>query len=225
SDRQALSEARQLARAGRLEEAARAMRRLFPAGPPEGPLLLEYYRVLAGTESGRAQALAGYARLVKAYPQEPEFRTRLAALQLQRSDSRQQAIRTLAAMARLRQGNVQEVMALWRRALLSSDAASSDPQLFKAFLQLDPKDSAVAEQLVKVMAARAERSRRAHDPDEIRLATLQQQLADDQLDVAADAIAQLAGSKLADDGRRIGAQGFLAIKRGEPGAAEALFRR
>ncbi|MCA9513573.1 MAG: tetratricopeptide repeat protein, partial [Myxococcales bacterium] len=58
-----LAEARALVKAGRLDDAIAAYRKVFGANAPSGELGLEFYQTLGGTDSGWEEARAGLERL------------------------------------------------------------------------------------------------------------------------------------------------------------------
>lgn len=65
-------------------EVRRELDRLFPQGPPEGPVGIEYFQLLAGTPGGREPALRGLRDLVAKNPGDPRYQTALERLQGQR---------------------------------------------------------------------------------------------------------------------------------------------
>ena len=222
-ERQKLSAARLMVRAGRVDEAVRMLREVFPNGPPDGPIMIEYLRVIGGTGHGWAEAHAGYSKLARSYPEDMEFRLRLAELDGARPVTRSRALRTLAAMARAKEGNTADVMVAWHHVLLSSDHVSIAPQYYREYLALDPKDQGVADALAESEHAAAQRYFLAHDPTEIRLAHALAALADDQVDEADTGLRAVA-EHLPHDPRVLGGLGRVALKRGNDDTAEKLFR-
>ena len=92
-----------LARAGKNEEAAVRMRSLYPNGPPEGDLALEYYRIIGNTSKGWNKARIGLEKLVKAIPSDTRYRLALARHLTARPATRRSGIQTLAALSRTKQ--------------------------------------------------------------------------------------------------------------------------
>jgi thioredoxin-like negative regulator of GroEL len=70
-----------LAQLERGREVRRELDRLFPQGPPEGPVAIEYFQLLAGTPGGRQPALRGLRDLVARNPGDPRYQTALERLQ------------------------------------------------------------------------------------------------------------------------------------------------
>jgi thioredoxin-like negative regulator of GroEL len=64
-------------------EVRRELDRLFPQGPPEGPVGIEYFQLLAVTPGGRAPALRGMRELVAKNPGDARYQTALERLQEQ----------------------------------------------------------------------------------------------------------------------------------------------
>ena len=73
-----------LAQLERGREVRRELDRLFPEGPPEGPVGIEYFQLLAGTPGGREPALRGLRQLAANNPGDPRYQTALERLQGQR---------------------------------------------------------------------------------------------------------------------------------------------
>lgn len=86
-DRIALANLRRLVETEQHAEAAAAARQLYPQGPPPGPLGLEYWRIIASSPGGEAEARAGLREFVQRYPDDPRYRQLLDQWQ-QREDAR-----------------------------------------------------------------------------------------------------------------------------------------
>jgi thioredoxin-like negative regulator of GroEL len=69
-----------LAQLGKGREVRRELDRLFPQGPPEGPVGIEYFQLLAGTPGGREPALRGLRQLVANNPGDTRYSTALEGL-------------------------------------------------------------------------------------------------------------------------------------------------
>jgi thioredoxin-like negative regulator of GroEL len=83
-----------LAQLERGREVRRELDRLFPEGPPEGPVGIEYFQLLAGTPGGREPALRGLRELVAKNPGDPRYQTALERIAAaQSSPQRQRAAR------------------------------------------------------------------------------------------------------------------------------------
>ena len=78
-DRDKLRQARQLARAGRSDEAVAAYRAIFPDGMPDDDLALEFAQALAGSPDGWEPARAQLAELARKHPGDPRYQVALAS--------------------------------------------------------------------------------------------------------------------------------------------------
>lgn len=81
-----------LAQLGKRAEVRRELDRLFPQGPPEGPVAIEYFQLLAGTAKGREPALRGLRELVAQNPGDPRYQTALERLRGQSVASAQSSL-------------------------------------------------------------------------------------------------------------------------------------
>ena len=77
-----LAEAAKLSRAGDARGAMVLYRRVYGVKPPAGPQGLAYYEAEAGTEDGRAHAIAGLRALADLYPSEPRYTVALGRVLL-----------------------------------------------------------------------------------------------------------------------------------------------
>ena len=79
-DRLQLATARRLYETQRFDEAAQAMRQLFPDGPPPGDYGLEYWRVLAHARGGTPTARRALEQMARQYPSDPRYASALAEM-------------------------------------------------------------------------------------------------------------------------------------------------
>ncbi len=79
-DRLRLATARRLYETRRYDEAAQAMRELFPQGPPPGDYGLEYWDVIARSAGGKAEARAGLQALAQQFPDDSRYTVALEPL-------------------------------------------------------------------------------------------------------------------------------------------------
>lgn len=84
SDRLQWLAVQRLAQLGQWRDVRRELERLFPQGPPEGTLGIEYFQLLANTPDGREPALRGLRQLVANNSGDPRYQAALERLQGQR---------------------------------------------------------------------------------------------------------------------------------------------
>ncbi len=136
-----------LARAGRNEEAAAQMRALFPKGPPVGgELALEYYDIVGNSEKGWLEAKLGLERLVKADPENINYRLALATQLARRSATLKDGLSLFAEMAK-RPDLKQVALGKWRHALDAIDQDAASIPLYKDYLAVDPGNAAISDDL------------------------------------------------------------------------------
>jgi tetratricopeptide (TPR) repeat protein len=155
---------RLLVKAGRNEEAAAAMRALYPQGPPYGgELALEYYDVIGNTAQGWEEARQGLEKLVKAAPDELSYQLMLAKHLTRRAETRPRGLQMFAALAAKPGVDRQQVLGAWRTALNSLETVPANIPAFKAYLAADPDNVSIRDAL-----ASAERAGAARLPWELR---------------------------------------------------------
>ena len=148
-----------LARAGKNEEAAAGMRSLYPNGPPEGDPALEYYRIIGNTSKGWKEARTGLEKLVAANPNDTRYRLALAQHLTARPATRRAGIQAFAALARAKPPDVdrQQILNAWRSALVALDHSPDNIRLYREYLAVDSKNTAVRDALAVAQRTEAER--------------------------------------------------------------------
>jgi tetratricopeptide (TPR) repeat protein len=155
---------RLLVAAGKNEEAAAAMRTLYPKGPPYGgELAIEYYDVIGNTESGREEAEAGLEKLAKASPDDMGYQVMLARQLARREAARKRALQMFAALAARPNVNKQPILGGWREALGKMDSGPARAAACKEYLAVDPDN-----QQVRDMLSSSERAEAAKLPWQMR---------------------------------------------------------
>jgi cellulose synthase operon protein C len=152
-DPAALEEARQLARKGRVDEAAAHYQSLFGAGGPPQVYAREYYQVLASAESTRAIGQRGLARLAEEPYATDDTLLAYAQVLTYTPSSRAEGISRLASLSE-RPTVRAEAQAAWKQAL---GFYGNDPAvlpLMAAYLARFPNDADIIHQ---EQALRAER--------------------------------------------------------------------
>ena len=138
-----LSQARALAKAKKVEEAAAAYRRLMGELPPPRHLALEYYQTLGGAKDGFKEAREGLTALLAKSPGEPTYRFALARLLSYREETRREAIELLFKLEGEPEVGTDAAAAL-RQSVLWLHVGDNDDGIFKAYLARHPQDEAVA---------------------------------------------------------------------------------
>lgn len=155
---------RLLVKAGRNEEAAAAMRSLYPKGPPlGGPLAVEYYDVIGNTDKGWDEARQALDRLVKAAPDDLSYRLALAKQLTRREDTRGQGLQMFADMAARPGADKQQVLGEWRAVLVRLPYKGENIAAFRTYLAADPESVPIRDALTT-----AERAQAVQVPWELR---------------------------------------------------------
>ena len=135
---QTLARIRLMARAGKAEDAAKAMMQLFPDGPPPEELGLEYYQITGNTIDGQSAALSVLARR---YKETGEARYRLAWLKLkQNKTDLAESLREYEALAAAPDVNKTKLRESWWSALKGLNASPSSLLSVRNFLREYPED-------------------------------------------------------------------------------------
>ena len=229
-DKDRLRQARLLAKSGRRAEALAKFNELYPNGPPDADLALEYWQLEADSPGGYEPARLALAKLTQDYPDNRKYRLALAKLEVTRAPLDRRALGTLIEFSRMPEYE-REAKAAWRGALLRFGENPAYIPLLKDYLQMDPKDTAVRQQLEETVRAREkamkeaeEKKRLASDPyyqaGQAGIAALQSGHFDEaqrRLDYAV--------SGRPDDAEILGAIGLLRFRQGHDFEAQAYFMK
>lgn len=223
SDRAALRAVRELSRAGRPEEAAAAMRTLYPDGLPSDELTLEYWSMIAAAPNGRARAIAGLQQLTRAEPGNLGYRLALDDLLVRRAPVDRKALAQIIALVDVPAFS-KRARAVWRNAMLALDDSDASIALLRAYVAHESNDSAVRERLGTMTAAVAARRKLLADPYyQAQLAGLK--LLDAGKVDAAEAPLQHAYAGRPDDIDLLNGLGLLRLRQRRHAESEALFER
>ena len=133
ADKQTLARVRLMARAGKADDAAKAMRQLFPEGAPPEELGLEYYQIVGNVAQGQQSAMT---ELVKRYKETGESRYRLAWLKLRGNQGDLQGnLRDYAALAAMSDVNRTKLREDWWLVLKRLPTAPASQPLVSRFLR------------------------------------------------------------------------------------------
>lgn len=216
--RAALSQARLLAAAGRLEPARAAYDALFPAGPPTLPLALEYWELVARLPGGLSEATDALKALDTRYPRSPELGFTLARL-LFRADRDAEARQRLAELA-AEPGSHQAAARLWFDTLRGRPASEASVAAWQGFLG-HFADTDYADEARRILdKQRALLADPAYQARQRGLARFKA-----QGDSAGESDIQRALAAYPDDVELLGALGIIRLREGRHDDALALFRR
>ncbi|WP_321936620.1 cellulose synthase subunit BcsC-related outer membrane protein [Paraburkholderia sp. J8-2] len=133
SGKMEMAQIRLLSAAGKSDEASARLLKLFPNGAPAGDLARDYYRILAGTTAGRAQAISELRTRVKQNPNDPRLALILGDLLTDRADTRMEGLNLIYRVYQRQDSNRALALELWRRALGS--AGRDDPAYYVWYLR------------------------------------------------------------------------------------------
>lgn len=137
-----------LVKAGKADEAAAAMHKLYPKGPPYGgDLAIEYYDVVGNTESGWQEARDGLGKLAKADPYNMSYQVMYARQLGRRAATRPQALKLFAELAARPKVNRSPVLDGWREAISRIDDNQARIAACKDYLVADPGNASVQDML------------------------------------------------------------------------------
>ncbi len=145
-DSKQLEEARTAAKAGKSDDASRIYRQVLGGKTPTGPLALEYFQTLGGSEQGWEEARQGLARLNTEEPNNRQIALAYAQHMTYRAGTRRDGIRMLTQLARQPEIAKPATESL-RKALIWLEAAKSDVPLFQAYLSTQGNDAAIRSRL------------------------------------------------------------------------------
>ncbi len=137
---EALSDARRLARDGKLTEAVDRYNRVFRGNTPPDRLAVEYYQTLAGTDGGWEQARDGLASTVRRSPQDLNAQLAYAKVLTYRDGARADGIARLATLSRNPAVGDAATQA-WKQAVGWLPQDKSSVEAINAYLAAHPGDT------------------------------------------------------------------------------------
>lgn len=143
-----LNAVRQLASAGRTQEAIKGYRSLLAGGSPPPDLASEYYQTLAGDAASWAEGIEGLKLLANDQPANAEAQLAYARALTYREETRRQGIARLAELA----PGSSAANAAWRQALVWLAPAAADRALYEQYVAANPQDKEIAQQYEAAMA-------------------------------------------------------------------------
>lgn len=133
TDKNELAQIRLLSSAGKSDEAAARMKKLFPNGAPQGDLARDYYRIIAGTADGRVQVINELRARVKQNPSDTTAALTLGDLLTDRASTRMEGLNLIYGVYQRQDSNRALALEYWRRALNS--AGRDDPAYYVWYLR------------------------------------------------------------------------------------------
>ena len=223
TDSNALRQIRQLARSQHYDQAAAAMRTLYPQGPPTEEMTLEYWSIVANAPDGRQRARDGLQALVRAEPDNPRYRLALAELLTARAPVDHTALAQIIALTEV-PAYAKQARAAWRRAMLALDENGASLALLRSYLAVENNDSAVQSRRDAMVASLESKRRQQADPyyraQQAGLAFL----AAGRLDAAQERL-QYADTARASEVDLLNGLGLLRLRQRRHAESEALFLR
>ena len=137
-----LSQAGDLARKGKTEEAMRVYRQLYGDRPPDGDIALAYYQTLYGAANGKESAVAGMRALAQRNPGDTRFVVELGVMLTYDAKTRAEGIRILEAHPK--ESNAQTAL---RQALIWDSANPASAAELRQYLKDHPQDTELSGRL------------------------------------------------------------------------------
>ncbi|PTB17833.1 cellulose biosynthesis protein [Trinickia symbiotica] len=224
SGRGELATIRLLARSGRSEEAVRRLRTLFPHGAPPGALGAEYYRILAGTADGYAQAVAALRQRVATDPSDTSAALALVGLFNQKSTTRAEANRLARSLARREDVDHMQAMNAWRSVLQSAGTDVAYLDAIHAYLAFEPDDTEFKDRAATLEAQRQAQVKLERNSDYIAQEAGLRALTRGDVATADRLLTRAAGAR-GEDAEAVGGLGLVRLREGRHDEARALFQR
>ncbi len=150
NDKARLRQARQLSKNGKTELAMNIYRQIFPEGPPEGAMAVEYWSLLARTSpAGRTQALKALEDLAHTNPDDQAYALALIRIRAQSGLKDALAQQKLQQIMADRTGGLTErAKNTWRDLLLEQSCLTpSTLEQLQEYVHRDPQDLAMVGRL------------------------------------------------------------------------------
>ena len=223
ADRDKLRQTRQLARAGRTDEAVKAYRALFPEGFPDDDLALEYAQALARTSNGWEPARALIAELARKHAEDPRYQVALASHMSTRKPVGADTLKSLRELAEVA-SVARQARDAWRRAVLAMDAVDESVPALREYIAANPGDTAASERLEQVLQAIKQGGKVRADPARRARREGWAALEGGRLEEAEARLGEAVASR-PKDGEAIGGLGLLRLRQGRHAEALELFQR
>ncbi|ESJ07416.1 cellulose synthase, partial [Cupriavidus sp. HPC(L)] len=223
-DKREMATVRMLARGGNEKEALERLQKLFPDGPPQGELGIDYYRILAGTDAGRPRAIAELRRQLAQRPDDARLALVLGDLLTDRPATRAEGLDLLYRLSQRTDADRKTALDIWRRTLYR---VSDDPAYavwFERYLQEVPDDDIARQTLAELDRKREAHRRMLADPAYQARQRGLRQLERGNLAEAQAAFEQAMRTR-GNDAEVVGGLGLVRLREGRHDEARALFSR
>lgn len=226
-DKDKLRQARQLARAGRAEEALEAFRAIFPDTFPDDDFALEHAQLVGATRDGWDRARGLLTELARKHPDDPKYRVALASHMSTRKPVAAETLKALRELTAVPAVSRQAREA-WRRAVIAMDATEENVPALREYIAANPGETAVSERLEQVLRAIAQ-GRRVESPARADPSARAKREGWAALDAGrleeAEARMQGALARNANDAEAIGGLGLVRMRQGRHDDALGNFER
>lgn len=162
--RQALTQATILQKSGKSNEALTVLRTQFPDGPPPGELAVGYYRIIGNEPSGRAEAKAGFEKLLKEDPDNLQYRLSYLSFLVKYPDERSQALTSYYILMKRFHKERDRILQSWSEALNSLKEEEYLIPFYQDYLEKDPRNEQIYTHLQNTLKLQAERKKIESDP-------------------------------------------------------------
>ncbi len=223
-DKREMATVRMLARGGNEKEALERLQRLFPDGPPEGELALDYYRILAGTDAGRPRAIAALRRQLAQRPDDARLALALGDLLTDRPATRAEGLDLLYRLSQRTDADRKTALDIWRRTLYRVSDEPAYAVWFERYLKEVPDDDIARQTLAELDARREAHRRMLADPAWQARQRGLRQLERGNLAEAQAAFEQAMRTR-GNDAEVVGGLGLVRLREGRHDEARALFSR
>lgn len=223
-DKREMATVRMLARGGNEKEALERLQRLFPDGPPQGELAIDYYRILAGTDAGRPRAIAALRKLLQQQPDDARLALALGDLLTDRPATRAEGLDLLYRLSQRTDADRKTALDIWRRTLYRVNDDPAYAIWFERYLKEVPDDDIARQTLAELDRKREAHRRMLADPAYQARERGLRQLERGNLAEAQAAFEQAMRTR-GNDAEVVGGLGLVRLREGRHDEARALFAR
>ncbi len=139
-DRLQLASIRREVDIGHTQGVREALARLFPEGPPDGTMGIDYYLLLGGVPKSFSAACRGLERLAAHHPDDPRYQLALARLMLRQDGTRLAGVRLLQQLQKRDDAATEDVDHSLAGGLLRLGIDHAPAELVRAYLERHPDD-------------------------------------------------------------------------------------
>jgi predicted Zn-dependent protease len=208
---------------GHSNYAATAFSQLFPNGPPNDEIKLEYLQILSHTNKGWSTAHNGLTKMVKDNPSNIRFKIALAEMEVTHPPINRNALQVLIHYSDDPAYGT-DARSAWKKAMMHLSPSASNTRLLQQFLEHNPSDAAVRERLASFERTNSNyRQMLASPVYRARVAGLSQ-LGQGDLDSASKKF-ELVLHSHPHDVTALGGMGKVRLRQGRHAEAQAYFEQ